>query len=36
MKKAQYYRSCKSRKETAKTAKDTATTVANGKKGKRE
>ena len=29
MKKAQYYRSCKSRKETAKTAKDTATTVAN-------
>lgn len=42
MKKAQYYRSCKGRKTTAKAVKDTAakavktaTTVANGKKGKK-
>ena len=42
MKKAQYYRSCKGRKVTAKAVKNTAakavktaTTVANGKKGKK-
>lgn len=42
MKKAQYYRSCKGRKTTAKAVKDTAakavktaTTVANGKEGKK-
>ena len=43
MKKAQYYRSCKGRKVTAKAVKNTAakavktaTAVANGKKGKKE